>query len=115
MHLSFYISLVEPVANKSTFSSTSDKIKLLSSHKAVWTRLAQDLGISSSMVVTYTYNYLFNPSLVEMAKEDLEERNQEVSIDVAEPNSDSTLVRQTKRRRKSITSGSRETYIYSTG
>ena len=49
-------SLVKPVADKSAFSSTSDKLKLLSSHKAVWTKLAQDLGISASVSMTYTYN-----------------------------------------------------------
>ena len=86
--------LVEHVADKSAFSSTSDKLKLLRSHKVVWTKLAQDLGISSSLAVTYTYNYLFNPSLVEMAKEVIKEINQEVSIDVFKPNSDCTLLRQ---------------------
>ena len=104
-------SLVEPVVDKSAFSSTSDKLKLLSSHKTVWTKLAQDLGILSSVVLIYTYNYLFNPSLFEMAKEVLEEKNQEVSIDVVEPNSNSTLLRQMKRKRKLVDSGSRATHI----
>ena len=92
--------MVEPVTDKSTFSSISDKLKLLSTYKVVWTKLAQDLGVSSSVVVTYTYNYLFNSSLVVMAKEVIDERNQEVSIDVDEPDSDSILLRHMKRRRK---------------
>ena len=86
-------SLVELVADKSEFSSTSAKLKLLSSHKVVWTKLAQDLGISSSMAVTYTYIYLFNPSLAAMAKEVISERHKEVSIVVAQP--DSTLTQMT--------------------
>ena len=68
-------SMVELVADKSLFSSTSAKLKLLSTHKSVWKNLAQDLGISHSIAVTYTYKYLFNPSLVEMAKEVIVERN----------------------------------------
>ena len=47
----------------------------------------QDLGILTSLDVTYTYIYLFNPSLIAMAEEINSNRSQEVSITVENPDS----------------------------
>ena len=100
-------SLVDQVAEKSAFSSTHAKLKLLRTHKAIWTKLAQELGISPSIFVTYTYNYLFNPSLVEMAEEVIVERNQGVFIDVSQLDSAPTQMTLVSRIRKSAASGSK--------
>ena len=93
-------SFVKPIAENSEFSSTSTKLKLLSSHKIVWKNLAQVLGISSSMAVIYTYNYIFNPSLATMDKKVLSDRHKEFTIVVAQSDSapiQMTLVSKTKK------------------
>ena len=79
--------LVELIADKSKISTTSAKIKLLITHKAVWTKLLHDFRISPSMAVAYTYRYFVNPSLVAMVEEVISERTKEIAIAVVQPDS----------------------------
>ena len=96
--LTILYPLVDTVAEKSQFSTSSSKLKLLSSHKEIQTNLAQDLGISTSLDVTYTYIYLFNPFLVVMAEEIIIYKSKKVYIVVE--NSDSTQLKKKRTLKK---------------
>ena len=92
--------LVEPVVERSLFTTSSSKLKLLSTHKEIWKNLAHNLGISFFLALTYTSNYIFNPYLVAMAEEVISERSQGVSIDVESPNSDLIKNKQVHKKKK---------------
>ena len=51
--------------------------------------------------MTYTYSYLFNPSLVAMAEEVISDRTKEVSIVVDEPDSAPIKMKPVPRKKKS--------------
>ena len=100
--LTILYSLVELVADKSQFSTTSAKLKLLSTHKAVWNKACTRFGnFILHGYVTYTYSYLFNQSLIAMAEEVISERTKEVSIVVIEPDSVSIQLTPVPKKKKS--------------